>query len=71
MADEPIETGDLVAGAKARDAGADHRADGVATVIRNWRDAHIANGPIARDVASWNHLNAALDHLATSLLKEI
>ena len=71
MADEPIETGELIAGAKAHDPDAEKREAGVVAAIREWRDAHIANGPIARDVGAWNHLNAALDHLAASLLKEI
>jgi hypothetical protein len=47
------------------------RAARIAATIRAWRDQMIAGGPIARDTACWNHLDAALDSLAAILLKEI
>jgi hypothetical protein len=43
----------------------------VVAAIRKWRDELIANGPIARATECWNHLEAALAHLAASILKEI
>ncbi len=43
----------------------------IAAAIRKWRDEVIANGPIARETACWNHLDAALDPLAAAILKEI
>ena len=47
------------------------RAERIAAILRAWRDDRIANGPVARDVAAWNQLDAALDDLASALLKEI
>lgn len=43
----------------------------IAAAIRAWRDDLIAGGPIARATECWNHLEAALAHLAKSILKEI
>jgi hypothetical protein len=43
----------------------------VLAAIHAWRDELIANGPIARATECWNHLEAALGHLAASILKEI
>jgi hypothetical protein len=52
-------------------SGEPSRASRIAAVLRTWRDDSIANGPIARDVGAWNQLDAALDDLASALLKEI
>jgi hypothetical protein len=61
-----------VAAAKPDPApGASDRAARLSAAIRKWRDALIAGGPIARDTACWNQLEAALEPLAASLLKEI
>ncbi len=38
--------------------------------IKRWRDTQIAGGPIARATECWNHLEATLEHLATSILRE-
>lgn len=43
----------------------------VLAAIRHWRDAVIANGPIARSTACWNQLDAALEPLAAAICKEI
>lgn len=43
----------------------------IKAAIRAWRDEHIANGPIARETACWNQLEAALEALAASISKEI
>jgi hypothetical protein len=42
----------------------------LAAAIRAWRDVHIANSPIAREVACWNHLQSKLDDLVASIMRE-
>jgi hypothetical protein len=39
--------------------------------ISHWRDAHVTGGPIARVTECWNHLQGALEHLTSSILKEL
>jgi hypothetical protein len=59
MADDPA----------ARPVSANLEARLVAA-IRAWRDTHIANSPIAREVACWNHLQSKLDDLVASIMRE-
>jgi hypothetical protein len=50
---------------------ADDQRARIIAAIRRWRDEAIANGPIARATACWNHLDAALEPLAAAICKEI
>ena len=43
----------------------------ILAAILAWRDRHIAGGPIGRAVECWNHLDAALTHLAADIAKEL
>lgn len=55
----------------AAEVAQDPRHESIAAGVRAWLDDHIRNGPIARDVALWNHLMEALAHLPALIAKEL
>lgn len=71
MADDPIDAANAAAPpSPGSPADATSPESRLWAALREWRDAHIAGGPIARSTECWNHLEASLRRLAASILKE-
>jgi hypothetical protein len=52
-------------------APADPKLETALAIVSTWRDQRLAGGPIARETAAWNQLQAELPVLAAAIAKEL